>query len=561
MKLLRLAWLLILCAAALTGAAQAAGVQRYALVAAANDGGPDRPLLRYAAGDARRFAEVLMELGGVSPANAILLEQPSRAELEAAFERLRARMAETAGSQADAGGGRTEILVYYSGHADETGLRLGGECYTYRALRDRLDAIPADVRIAVLDACASGAFTRLKGGQFQQPFLVDESSAMRGHIFLTSSAETEAAQESDHIQASYFTHFLISGLRGAADANGEGKVTLNEAYQFAYDETLGRTLDTQGGPQHPSYDINLSGAGDVVITDLRGTSAGLALGESIEGRFFVRNARQELIVELYKPAGRRVELGLEPGKYEVWMEREGAAYSARTDVSETTRATLEASQFRAENREATRLRGRHSDVSSMFAVAGRNRIGLRFGMWRLSGDETPALSAGVRTTNLLVGLQYCRYLTENTTITLAASALRAEVGVAIDPQGVATHSVGVTAIFLGLQWVPRGGDVVARALRPHLALGAGPVMGTSSSTYVAGLDVHAGSESEVTAGVHTGAGVDVLLSRHWALGLDAGYNWVDDFSAQIGGRSNYSGFELTVSLGWLFGRGYGAGGR
>ena len=41
-------------------------------------------------------------------------------------------------------------------------------------------------QIAVLDACASGAITRFKGGSRQQPFLVDASSNMKGHAFLTS---------------------------------------------------------------------------------------------------------------------------------------------------------------------------------------------------------------------------------------------------------------------------------------------------------------------------------------------------------------------------------------
>ena len=100
---------------------------------------------------------------------------------------------------------------------------------------------------------------------------------MRGHAFLTSSAATEAAQESDRIRASYFTHYLVSGFRGAADLSGDGKVTLGEAYQFAFNETLGRTVDTKGGAQHPSYDINLSGTGDVVMTDVRQTSATLVL--------------------------------------------------------------------------------------------------------------------------------------------------------------------------------------------------------------------------------------------------------------------------------------------
>src|SRR6185436_8809935 len=123
--------------------------------------------------------------------------------------------------RAATGAGRIEVLVYYSGHADEQGLLLGDDRYSYRTLRDRLDQIPADVRIAILDACASGAFTRLKGGRVRPAFLVDESANMRGHAFLTSSAATETAQESDRIRASYFTHYLISCFRVAADLSGD----------------------------------------------------------------------------------------------------------------------------------------------------------------------------------------------------------------------------------------------------------------------------------------------------------------------------------------------------
>ena len=165
----------------------AAPVQRFLLVIGANVGGADRPKLQHALSDAERFARVI------------------------AAKRV-------------PGAGRVEVILYYSGHADEQGLLLGSDRYSYRTLRDRLDDIPADVRIAVLDACASGAFTRLKGGKARPAFLVDESADMRGHAFLTSSAETESAQESDRIHASYFTHYLISGFRGAADLSGDGKV-------------------------------------------------------------------------------------------------------------------------------------------------------------------------------------------------------------------------------------------------------------------------------------------------------------------------------------------------
>ena len=76
---------------------------------------------------------------------------------------------------------------------------------------------------------------------------MDASSDMRGHAFLTSSAADERAQESDRIAASYFTYYLVSGLRGAADINPDKRVTLQEAYQFASQETLARTERSQAG--------------------------------------------------------------------------------------------------------------------------------------------------------------------------------------------------------------------------------------------------------------------------------------------------------------------------
>ena len=345
-------------------------LQRFVLAAGANFGGADRPLLRYAVSDADRFARVMVDLGGVGSSDAMTLKEPKVRDLVEALNWLNQRVIE-ARRTSGPGRGRTEVLVYYSGHADEKGLLLGDDRYSYQSLRDRFDEIPADVRIAVLDACASGAFTRLKGGKVRQPFMVDESTDMRGHAFLTSSAETEAAQESDYLGASYFTHYLISGLRGAADVNTDGKITLNEAYQFAFQETLGRTVNSQGGAQHPSYDIKLSGTGDVTITDVRQTTAALMLGASLEGRIFVRNARQELVVELYKPQGRKIELGLEPGTYEVRIERPAEAWLAKSQIANGQRLEMELEQFSPTKPEPSRRRG---FSAPRFAIAGRNRI-------------------------------------------------------------------------------------------------------------------------------------------------------------------------------------------
>jgi len=171
-----------------------------------------------------------------------------------------------------------------------------------------LDKVDADVRIAVLDACASGAITRIKGGQRRAAFLLDTQTDTRGYAFLTSSSAQESAQESDRIGASYFTYYLVTVMRVAADVTADGRVTLSEAYQFAFDETLARTVDLSGGAQHPAYDMNLSGTGDVVLTDVRRVSAGISLHDDVEGRLFVRAADRRLVAELYKPSGRAIEL-------------------------------------------------------------------------------------------------------------------------------------------------------------------------------------------------------------------------------------------------------------
>ena len=67
-----------------------------------------------------------------------------------------------------------------------------------------------------------------------------------------------------------------------------------------------------------------------------------------------------------------------------------------------------------------------------------------------------------------------------------------------------------------------------------------------------------GGRGEVTVGAFLGGGVDFHLGRNFSMGVTTGYNWVGDFETPIGGRSNYSGFELSLSFGWVFGRGTAA---
>ncbi|WP_426746082.1 caspase family protein [Myxococcus faecalis] len=333
-------------------------VRRFALLVGVNDGGAGRAKLRYAVTDANAFGQVLEELGGVQRQDRMMLLEGDRKALESALARFKAMVA--AGKTP---GGRTEALIYYSGHSDEEGLLLHQDRFGYRELRQALEQLPADVRIAILDSCASGTLARSKGGVRRPAFLVDTSTAVRGHAILTSSSEDEVSQESDRIGGSFFTHNLVSGLRGAADATGDGRVTLHEAYQFAFHETLARTERTRAGAQHPAYDIELAGTGELVMTDLRTTSAVLVMDENVEGRLFIRDEPGRLVVELNKLAGRSTELGLQPGRYTVTRESRGASSRAVLTVGDAGRTVLAHTAFVAMQGELTAMRGGGAPVA------------------------------------------------------------------------------------------------------------------------------------------------------------------------------------------------------
>lgn len=301
----------------------AAPLRRFALVIGSNNGGNVRERLRYAGHDAETIADVLRQLGGVDQVDLDLLSEPDARGLDHAFDMLADRVrAEHQRGQ------RVELVVYYSGHADETGILLGGARYDYARLRQRIRDVPADVHIAIVDSCASGSFTRIKGGARKPPFLHDSSNQVQGFAFLSSSSADEDAQESDKIGASFFTYFFVTGLRGAADRNHDGKITLTEAYQFAYEQTLGRTQNTVHGPQHPAYDMQLSGTGDVVITDLRSTEATLVLPAALRGRITIVDKTGRVTVELTKEAGEPLSLALPNETYSLHVDNGNGEFIA-----------------------------------------------------------------------------------------------------------------------------------------------------------------------------------------------------------------------------------------
>ncbi len=313
-------------------------VQRFAIIVGSNDGGSKRIKLKYALADADAVSRTFEELGGISKESKIILKEPKPQEFLASFKKLDKLIMKNRNA------GRTEAVFYYSGHSDEKGLLLGNNLIRFKDLKRYIKELSSDVKIAIIDSCSYGVLVRLKGGDRMGPFLLDSSIETKGYAIISSSSETEAAQESDRIRGSFFTHYLIAGLRGAADMDGNKRVTFNEAYQYAFQETLTTTKDSRSGPQHPGYDIQMKGAGDLILTDIQKASSGLKICRNIFGKVYIHNKKDNFFVELNKKYD-LVTIGLKPGKYEITWKREDGYYLANSELDNNSFSEIDEGDF------------------------------------------------------------------------------------------------------------------------------------------------------------------------------------------------------------------------
>jgi hypothetical protein len=301
-----------------------AETRRFAILAGNNVGTGARPPLRFAEEDVDKLAKVLRELGSQSGEDMWILKNRPGESVRAALRQTRDRIAAWRRRPDQ----RAIVLFYFSGHSDGQSLELGSERLAFLEVRRLLGETAADVRLAIVDSCRGGGLLAVKGGTPGPSFEVhlDDYLTSSGEAVITSSAADEAALESAEIRASFFSHHLVSGLRGAADASGDGQVTLVEAYQYAFLRTVNATAATVIGPQHPVYDYKLSGRGDVVLTRLQRPSALLDTPAGVDRLLLLDRDRREVLAELGPQAARRI--ALPAGRYVVRAWRRQRLYES-----------------------------------------------------------------------------------------------------------------------------------------------------------------------------------------------------------------------------------------
>ncbi len=390
--------------------AQPRGVRRFAVVVGANDGGRYRTPLRFAVSDAASFMKVLRTMGSVYSDDAYLLYQPNRENLIAVLNNVYSKISKIKNDYE-----KIEFIFYYSGHSDEDSLLLSTDKVSYLELKKTIETIPADVRIAILDSCYSGSFTQMKGGTKRPPFMLDTAYNMKGNAFMTSSSRDEVSQESERIKGSFFTHYLVLGLRGAADVTQDKKITLNEAYQYAYRETLVRTEKTLGGAQHPNYHIQMTGTGDVVLTDINKGNARLQFDENVEGRISIFTKDNIVTAEFSKSYGQDVSLSLDPGEYFISYSDSKGLNEARVTLKDET-LKLSLNDFTKTERELTAMRGGSDTVSdkpaerktllsdSSIRISGYGSFVLKYGPPHLGHNHVYAGGKGCVLINDVFGI-------------------------------------------------------------------------------------------------------------------------------------------------------------
>src|SRR5512143_4372856 len=164
------------------------------------------------------------------------------------------------------------LVIYFSGHGvrDERGLLYLAVNNTI-ANRLRATAIPAEFitnemdrsrskrQVLILDCCHSGAFAQ--GSKAMTGDSAGTGPAFEGlgygRVVLTATDATQYAWEGDKVigqaERSVFTHYLIEGLRtGNADTDHDGRITLDEIYDYVYEQVV--TVTPQQTPGKWSYE-------------------------------------------------------------------------------------------------------------------------------------------------------------------------------------------------------------------------------------------------------------------------------------------------------------------
>lgn len=222
------------------------------------------PALMYADQDAHAFYTYLQQQVGVPQENIMLLtnQQATLVDVKRALGTELKRKA----------GQNDTVIIYFAGHGapetdanspDEDGLEKyllvhdadPEDLYTtglpMREVEGIFQRLAAERVIFIADTCFSGATTgrtfstgSRRTGLVSEAFLTRLSKA-KGRVVLAASRANEVSAESDQLRHGVFTYYLLEGLGGRADLDGDRVITIDEIYNYVSQKVPAATNQNQ----------------------------------------------------------------------------------------------------------------------------------------------------------------------------------------------------------------------------------------------------------------------------------------------------------------------------
>ncbi len=135
-------------------------------------------------------------------------------------------------------GSDDQLVIYFSGHGVKGGFVLYDGLLTYENIQQIFSSYRCKRKVVIADACLSG---RLRGKNRSR-----EGRSSTDVMFFLSSRDNEPSRDSSG-RNGLFTGHLLQGLRGAADADRNGKVSAHEIFTYV----SGKVKNASRGKQHP----------------------------------------------------------------------------------------------------------------------------------------------------------------------------------------------------------------------------------------------------------------------------------------------------------------------
>ncbi|BFU94108.1 MAG: exported protein of unknown function [Nitrospira sp.] len=221
---------------------------RYAVIIGIEQYRQSLPVVEFASHDAYIMREYLTKTLGYPDENVVLVvnERAAKSDLEKYIERWLPNRVEKDSS----------VLIYYSGHGapnpttqegflvpydgDPTFLEITG--YPLKRLYEQLAKLPAREILVVLDSCFSGSGGRSVIAKGARPLVISmENPVLAGDklVVMTASSASQISSTYDQKNHGLFTYFFLKGLQGAADANKDGAIDLDELYGYVKPQVAG----------------------------------------------------------------------------------------------------------------------------------------------------------------------------------------------------------------------------------------------------------------------------------------------------------------------------------